>query len=249
MSRRTLGLLAVAAMAASSSAQAQLTSADNGAAATDGNGLMWANTVGINLGWSPLSVYTDTAQAWVANLNSSGYGGYHDWTFATINQLGELFYSDCGNSVGAATRVNNPGKSCTALSTLSSAINIGTMGASGDINISSSTSLGIVPCCGYYSWSVYATTDSSVRGWDADTSNNGVVGRGDVLAVRATPEIDPASAASGLTLLLGGLAVLRGRRRVVAWASKPYFNAPRRRSTIEILRALAIDLRTKIVGL
>ena len=29
----------------------------------------------------------------------------------------------------------------------------------------------------------------------------------------AAPEIDPASAASGLTLLLGGLAVLRGRRK------------------------------------
>jgi hypothetical protein len=28
----------------------------------------------------------------------------------------------------------------------------------------------------------------------------------------AAPEIDPASAASGLTLLLGGVAVLRGRR-------------------------------------
>ena len=29
---------------------------------------------------------------------------------------------------------------------------------------------------------------------------------------KAAPEIDPASAASALTLLLGGLAVLRGRR-------------------------------------
>jgi len=32
----------------------------------------------------------------------------------------------------------------------------------------------------------------------------------------SAPEINPASAASGLTLLLGGLAVLRGRRKVVA---------------------------------
>jgi hypothetical protein len=38
-------------------------------------------------------------------------------------------------------------------------------------------------------------------------------GTGDLSLARA-PEIDPASAASGLTLLLGGLAVLRGRRRV-----------------------------------
>jgi hypothetical protein len=29
----------------------------------------------------------------------------------------------------------------------------------------------------------------------------------------STPEIDPASALSGLTLLLGGLAVIRGRRK------------------------------------
>ena len=35
-----------------------------------------------------------------------------------------------------------------------------------------------------------------------------------VSGAKAAPEIDPASAASGLTLLLGGLAVLRGRRRI-----------------------------------
>jgi LPXTG-motif cell wall-anchored protein len=29
----------------------------------------------------------------------------------------------------------------------------------------------------------------------------------------ATPEIDPASAVAGLTLVVGGLIVLRGRRR------------------------------------
>src|SRR5258708_18655251 len=52
MNRRILGLLAVAAMGCSLSANAQLTSADNGAAATDTHGLMWANTVGTNLTWS-----------------------------------------------------------------------------------------------------------------------------------------------------------------------------------------------------
>ena len=36
-----------------------------------------------------------------------------------------------------------------------------------------------------------------------------------LLAVRA-PEIDPASATSALTLLFGGLAVLRGRKRTEA---------------------------------
>jgi hypothetical protein len=35
-----------------------------------------------------------------------------------------------------------------------------------------------------------------------------------VSGAKAAPEIDPASAASGLTLLLGGVAVLRGRRRI-----------------------------------
>jgi hypothetical protein len=35
-----------------------------------------------------------------------------------------------------------------------------------------------------------------------------------LVTTTAAPEIDPASAATGLTLLLGGLAVLRGRRRL-----------------------------------
>jgi len=39
------------------------------------------------------------------------------------------------------------------------------------------------------------------------TNSCGVVGE-----PTSTPEIDPASAMAGLTLLLGGLAVLRGRR-------------------------------------
>jgi Protein of unknown function (DUF642) len=34
------------------------------------------------------------------------------------------------------------------------------------------------------------------------------------------PEIDPASAASGLTLMLGGLAVLRGRRKIIGYNSR-----------------------------
>lgn len=41
------------------------------------------------------------------------------------------------------------------------------------------------------------------------------------LVVNAAPEIDPTSAASGLTLLLGGLMVLRGRR-----SAKPVSAAP-----------------------
>jgi hypothetical protein len=42
----------------------------------------------------------------------------------------------------------------------------------------------------------------------ADASNS----KAGVWTVTRTPEIDPASAVSGLTLLLGGVAVLRGRR-------------------------------------
>ena len=45
-----------------------------------------------------------------------------------------------------------------------------------------------------------------VSGYFSETGTKGSVG-----AV-AAPEIDPASAASGLTLLLGGMAVLRGRK-------------------------------------
>jgi hypothetical protein len=43
-------------------------------------------------------------------------------------------------------------------------------------------------------------------------AGDGLATFGNVLVARAAPEIDPASAVSGLTLLLGGLVVLRGRR-------------------------------------
>jgi hypothetical protein len=227
MNRQILGLLAVGAMLASLSAQAQLKSVDDGAAAIDRNGLMWANTVGIDLGWSASPIYPDTAQSWIAALNASDYDGHNDWMLptddggapnTTTNQLGELFYTDCGNTAGTQTRLSNHGqKSCgKALSTVSSVINTGTNGFAGDVNFSSGTSLGLVPGQGYWSWSVYKTSTSTEGYWDADTVNAGLVGRGDTLAVRETPEIDPASAVSGLTFLLGGLAVLRGRRKVVA---------------------------------
>ena len=45
------------------------------------------------------------------------------------------------------------------------------------------------------------------------TYSKGIIGVKNPLSVRA-PEIDPTSAASGLTLLLGGLMVLRGRRQM-----------------------------------
>jgi hypothetical protein len=226
MNRTIQGLLAVAAMTASLSAHAQLKSVDHGAAAIDENGLMWANTVGINLTWSLSPVYPDSAQAWIAALNASDYDGHNDWMLptavefgvgnTTTDQLGELFYTDCGNSFGTATSLNIPGKKCTALSAVVNAINTGTNGMPGDVNFSSGTSLGLARGQGYWSWVTYSTTSSSEGYWDGDTNNNGIVGRGDTLAVRRAPEIDPASAASGLTLLLGGLAVMRGKRRIAA---------------------------------
>ena len=119
MSRAIVGMLVVAAMMGSLSARAQLASTDHGAAATDVNGLMWANTVGTNLSWSPTGD-AGSAQAWITNLNATNYGGFNDWTLASgngavgantmTNQLGELFYSDCGNAVGSASVLSKAGK-------------------------------------------------------------------------------------------------------------------------------------------
>jgi hypothetical protein len=67
-------------------------------------------------------------------------------------------------------------------------------------------------------WWVYQTPTSRQQAWNFDTNFGSQVGIGDALAVRKAPEIDPASAASGLTLLLGALAVLRGRRTSTAKA-------------------------------
>jgi hypothetical protein len=219
MNRTTVRLLAIAALLGSLSAHAQLKSVNNGAAAIDNNGLMWANTVGIDLGWSTSSLYTGTAQSWVADLNASDYAGYSDWTLATgdgslhantmTNQLGELFYTDCGNSVGTSTALNHTGKNCAALSVLSSVISAPSIFFSSSVNTAASTGSETV------FWA-YKTPDSSQQGWTNDTAFNGgpfpLVGLGDALAVRAAPEIDPASVSSGLVLLFGALAVLRGRR-------------------------------------
>jgi hypothetical protein len=119
------------------------------------------------------------------------------------NQLGELFYTDCGNSIGTSSVLNKARRNCTALSALSSVI------GSPQILFSGSEYL---PLAGQGYWWVYQTPNSSQQPWNNDTNFNGMVGTGDALAVRAAPEVDPASAASGLALLFGCLAVLRGRR-------------------------------------
>jgi hypothetical protein len=227
MNRRILGLVAVAAMATSLSANAQLISS----VVTDGNGLMWANTVGINLGWSQSPIYPDTAQGWVAGLNAGDYGGYDDWTLATgdgsfapnttTNQLGELFYTDCGNSVGRFTSLNNPGKSCSALSSLQGAITADDFNKTGmplDIIVSATPYHPLDEQFGQQGFWAYQMDISSQRVTTTDTVIDGVVGRGDALAVRQVnhvPEIDPASTTSALTLLLGCMAVVRGRRKIV----------------------------------
>ena len=220
MNSKITGLMAVGAMMVSLSAHAQLTSTDNGAAATDANGLMWANTVGVNLGWSTSGVYTDTAQAWVAGLNTSNYGGYNNWMLATgdgsvganamSNQLAELFYTDCGNSLGQTTALNNSGRNCTALSALTSVISTPTIFFSGSASILNGGS-------DTFFW-MYQTPASNQGLWTNDTVFSGgglpLVGLGDALAVRAVsaPEIDPTTAFSGLTLLLGTLVVMGSRR-------------------------------------
>jgi hypothetical protein len=219
-------LLSCVAVLGSSVSWAQLKSVDHGAEVIDSHGLMWANTVGIQLGWNP-GGGPGTAQAWIANLNATDYGGYNNWSLATgnfnvgpnttSNQLGELFYTDCGNALGTQTSLSHAGKNCGALSALGTAMKVGMgLGGSspGDILISSGTYLGPVPP--FVSWSVFDTSNSSERYWDSDTIYYGVTGQADVVAVRhvtAAPELDLSFAATAVTFLLGLLAVLGGRKR------------------------------------
>ena len=112
--------LIVLALLVPTLANAQLRTADGGAAVVDNHGLMWADAVGISLFWGLSG--EPTAQDWVAKLNEIDYGGYNDWMLptgnlnvapnTTSNQLGELFYTDCGNTVGAVTSFKHTGKNC-----------------------------------------------------------------------------------------------------------------------------------------
>jgi hypothetical protein len=227
MSKVLRGLLAAVAMTVSWAAHAQLASADGGAAAVDGNGLMWANTLGAQFGESgPLSWSATgapgSAQAWVAGLDASDYGGYGDWTLAsgsasfgantTTNQISELFNVDCGNPVGTSTSLNNAGKNCGALSAVVNAQPMSAFG--GSLYLTSTAIVCSDPARCFYA---YDTATSGPRGWTGDTAYSSFSGSGYALAVRkvAAPEIDPNSAIAGLALLFGGLAVLRGRHRRV----------------------------------
>jgi hypothetical protein len=198
--------LVVLALILPTLANAQLRTADGGAAVVDNHGLMWADAVGISLFWGLSG--EPTAQDWVAKLNEIDYGGYNDWTLptgslnvapnTTNNQLGELFYTDCGNTVGTVTSFNNPGKNCSAFGALAAASAGGTGGEPG-ILVSSGT---LLPSDGYLTWAVYETLDSQQRSWDQDASYSGIVGQADVIAVRAVPTPAPVS------LLLTGLVAL-----------------------------------------
>jgi hypothetical protein len=217
MNKTFLTFLVVCTALFSLHANAQLKSVDHGAAVTDSSGLMWANTVGIDLSWSATG-QDGSAQAWVAGLNASHYGGFDDWSLATgdgsvganqtTNQLGQLFYSDCGNSVGEASVLNKPGKNCKKFSSLKSVIESPT------IIFSSSPDPALSTPFENFFWA-YQTPSSVQVPWTSDTAFGGgggppLIGLGDALAVRAAPEIDPSSAASALALLFGSLAVLRG---------------------------------------
>lgn len=224
MNRKFLGLLGVAAMVASVSAHAQLTSVDGGAAFEDSNGLEFASVIGTDLSYSPVSQVTGSAQAWINTLNTENYGGYNNWSLATgsgsvapnntTNQLGELFYTD------------NCATGCSQFAALPTVINSFLSSVEPGALFFSSSIISFQNCCGltpdeqatYWVTIVPGTGlgSPSQEGWNNDTNFGGVVDKGDALAVREAPEIDPASAASGLTLLLGGLAVMRGRRKITA---------------------------------
>jgi hypothetical protein len=223
MRTKLQSLLAVAVMVMGSSlaAHAQLTSVDGGLAVTDNNGLMFANTVGFELGWNPSPVYAAyTAQGWLAGLNASDYGGYNNWTLAsddggvantTTNQLGELFYADCGNAIGTPTSMSNAGKNCSAFSAVVNANLAGVGEPNNTLYVSGTGSCAGNPIQANCAFRIYGTPTSTSQEWTPDTNWSGIVGQGDVIAVRAAPEIDPASAVAGFTLLIGSLIVLRSR--------------------------------------
>jgi len=222
MKRTSLGLMTAALLAMSLSARAQLTAVDNGLALEDSAGIMFANTVtGCGAGCSgSLGGPNGGGAAWVATLNAENYGGYNDWSLATgnatvapnntTNQLGELFGVDCAAF-----------SSCLPFTAMIS--NLLPFADGGIITFGSSSVAPYVPgCTGMGCGSTYYIY-SLVTNPTLGKSGGGILAFDtqpfyeQVLAVRdvaAAPEINPASAATGLTMLLGGLAVLRGRRRV-----------------------------------
>ena len=212
---------------ASITAHAQFTSS----VITDSSGLMWANTLGVRLDESvDGSPQPNSAQAWVAGLNAEDYGGYNDWTLptadifssptgnSTTNQLGQLFFNDC-SSTGGGPVVN-----CGPFTALQVALDAQQTQPFPIVEILSSTIFPSPPLLSgipdpIFSYGMYLMDRNEETVATNDTSFGADSGVGDAVAVRHVtpanaPEIDPRSLASALTLLLGSVAVMRGRRMV-----------------------------------
>jgi hypothetical protein len=218
--KKTSATLAAVAMLASISARAQLVSVDGGLAVQDSHGLTFANTIRLaNVEPGPAGAFN-----WVTSLNEENYGGYSDWVLASANatygpnsatnQLAQLFQVDCA-SAGA----------CSSFTALTAALQ-NSAWALEDSFMSSSLYAGQAPGCGqptyiqcqqsksYYLYTVPLTGSGGTSGpipFDTDPAIT------DAIAVREgplvnAPELNGSNAAAALTLLLGAIAVMRGRR-------------------------------------
>lgn len=163
------------------------------------------------------------ANAWVHYLDAINYSGSNQWALPTTvdsissngypngllgytgtvpnvsissSQMAMLFYGQLGEMTGAPITTTNNGNTGYALFN----------------NLQSYA---------YWSGTEFSGTNGSVA-WDFNTMVGSQGGDGKAqayyaLAVApgdiAAPELDASSAAGGITLLLGGIAVVRGRRR------------------------------------
>jgi hypothetical protein len=190
---------------------------------------MFATDIGSGLTWLA-GTGTETIAQWVGSLNAEDYGGYNDWSVATgagtdapnttTNQLGELFQTDCGNAARSVL-------GCSSFSSLEAALNANRAGALGS-QLFYSSSLSSATCCNIYttSWWAYISEPAPIGSyqapWNYDTALEGRLENADAIAVRnawSAPELDPTLLTSAATLLLGGLAIRSGRRRLSADAN------------------------------
>jgi hypothetical protein len=209
MVKKNLGLLAVAAMVASFSARAQLTSVT----LEDNDGLMFANVVDTaEAGASgSLGGPSGQGQAWIAALNAQDYGGYNNWMMATgdstyapnntTNQLGQLFGVDCANM-----------SNCSSFTALTNSINAYPYF---QMMIGSSSLAPYVPGCygvgcgsTYYIYSLAG--GPGILAFDVQPAVMDVIAVRDVVAA---PELDVSTAWTALTLLIGGTLVLMAPRK------------------------------------
>lgn len=242
MSRISIVVSGCAALLISVCAHAQLTSVDGGAAFTDNHGLMFASTVGIDMSWSnyPTGLgdhnAPGSAQAWVAGLNATDYGGYSDWTLATgvgtvspnstSNQLGELFNVDCGFAVGGSSVGSSCGKFTSLNTVLRNSMVFFSDSAWAGNRVGPTPITSANEFNGDFNFWGWNNLNNSPLLWTDDTSltptgGMPLVGMGDAIAVRKTvsaPEIDPSAMVGGVSLLAGLLLVLRGRKSTVSLA-------------------------------